>query len=276
MTKLETDYLDERARQLAYVVLTRRDDLVVAPAEDPGLDYVVHTRKKNRQTERTFGVKVKARQALGRVPRTAVGDWSFPFRYPTLAQDPGTPLCLFVFVMESDTGYYRWLKQPVITEEGKPELHLNLDGGFKKLDNVALEAIIAQVNEWYDAGAVDARVAALLEQTRKDPRTVLLLLASTIEKRVHEQLQEAGLTKAEQDLPLPQAVEAGVRAGRFPRAVLAPVRDFWAMRTRIARQVAVEVPDATILAMAALGTELLKILTPTPPGEGPRRSRPPA
>lgn len=52
--------------------------------------------------------------------------------------------------MENDEGYYRWLKEPRLSAEGKPTLVLNRVGAFKNLTKAELNHMVSQVNLWYE------------------------------------------------------------------------------------------------------------------------------
>ena len=69
------------------------------------------------------------------------------------------PICLFVFNIDSEQGVYRWLKEPVVSEDGHARL---LDGdqqgsarinhpSYEKLDEAALDRIVNSVVRWYGA-----------------------------------------------------------------------------------------------------------------------------
>jgi hypothetical protein len=55
------------------------------------------------------------------------------------------PLLQFVFVMQTDEGYYRWLTQPA-----NGHLSVNEDETFRKLDNQAISEIMTEVSMWHE------------------------------------------------------------------------------------------------------------------------------
>src|SRR5438132_382010 len=137
MQKSEAWYLEERAEQLAIVYLSRRDDLVITKqraGSDDGIDLLVNLLKTGTNTGRVFGVEVKAlrsnRQIQPASKREAVRINLSKVRVP---RDIPFPLCLFVFIMETDEGYYRWVKKPVYGLSRKPQLLLNDENTFRKL-----------------------------------------------------------------------------------------------------------------------------------------------
>ncbi|MFP4436805.1 MAG: hypothetical protein ACLFVO_06115 [Chloroflexaceae bacterium] len=148
-------YIDERAEQLAIVYLTRRDDLAVIhpPGDATGLDYLVQIQADGRRTTRQFGVTVdgvlthtlsesRPNDSISNFNSVATGDIL-----------PDIPVCALLFVMKSDTGYYRWIREPVVTDSGAVALIPRPDSHFSRLDTAALDRIVAQVNAWYAARA---------------------------------------------------------------------------------------------------------------------------
>lgn len=106
-------------------------------------------------------------------------------------------------------------------------------------------------------------VDAIVNQASNDPRAALLLLSARLERLVAARLREANV----EDQPfrgLAARVELGVRRGIFPRQALAAVRDFAAIRNRIAHGEAFDVPDSTVLSVISLGVEMLKYLSVEP------------
>ena len=59
MKKLDEDYIEQRAKQLAFIFLTQRSDLIVVPGQDPvEPDYLVSIGSSNSLADREFGVLV--------------------------------------------------------------------------------------------------------------------------------------------------------------------------------------------------------------------------
>lgn len=154
MAENENWYLEERAEQLAIVYLSRRDDLVInrQKGADYGLDLLVSLTSNREYTGRMFGVVVqalKSYQDSGRIT-TFPAEIRFDPRESRIHNDLPFPLCLFVFVMESDAGYYRWIKRPAYGLDGRPQLLLEQTGSLKKLDDKAIDRIISEVSVWYE------------------------------------------------------------------------------------------------------------------------------
>jgi hypothetical protein len=145
-------YVAERARALARMHLTRRDDLVIVQAgKESGLDYLVSlARDSEKPSARQFGVALRAarsppveerlNEALRPEMRSLLRAGEFPY-----------PVCLFYFTMEDDGGYYAWVAEPVRTEDGKPRLRMHSSASCQKLDRAALDEIASRVGAWYDA-----------------------------------------------------------------------------------------------------------------------------
>src|SRR5882724_3984788 len=106
-------FYEARARSLATIYLTRRDDLLVTKAnEDDLVDLEVLITHKNAGN-RKFGVALKstktdvtANQANGSLKPWLEAHSEHAF---------SNPVCLFFFRMENDRGYYTWVAEPIIT-----------------------------------------------------------------------------------------------------------------------------------------------------------------
>lgn len=101
----------------------------------------------------------------------------------------------------------------------------------------------------------------LLRDSAADPRAAFILLSGMIERVVNERLRAAGINMGQRYAPLPKAVEAGVKAGIFPEAILGSVRDFWGTRNRVVHGAAFDVQESTILSLISIGLDILRILT---------------
>jgi hypothetical protein len=145
-------FVVERARALAWMYLTERDDLVITKvANDVGLDYQVSLREKDGKSSlRQLGIVLRAArkpttvEELDKTLRPAmkslqrIGD--FPY-----------PVSLFYFTMEDNRGYFTWVAEPIITEDRKPRLRRHAAASCRVLDRSTLDQVIRQVMEWYDA-----------------------------------------------------------------------------------------------------------------------------
>lgn len=62
-------------------------------------------------------------------------------------------------------------------------------------------------------------------------------------------------------LPLPKAVELGVKTGVFPQNALSSVKDLWRVRNEMVHSGNIDAPLRTILDTISTATDLLKVLT---------------
>lgn len=144
-------FVGERTLALAMVTLTRRDDLVVMNApQGVGLKFIVYiTKEKGERSVRQFGVFLRGTKSpvtvshLDKVLRPTMhsflGIGQFPY-----------PVCLFHFTMDDDKGYYTWVAEPTVTDEG-PRLLMHESAHCRRLDRRALDEIVGKVDRWYDA-----------------------------------------------------------------------------------------------------------------------------
>jgi hypothetical protein len=153
-------FLAERAENLAIVHLTRRDDLIVKRWSQPGagdssLDLLVTLTVKGRDTGRVFGVTAKGVDSYRRIKRVSSGadEIRFDPKDMLTPEDVPFPVCLFVFVMEDDAGYYKWIVKPDYGRDHKSVLRLNRTDLLKRLcreSSASIDEIVEQVNGWYE------------------------------------------------------------------------------------------------------------------------------
>lgn len=138
---------------------------------------------------------------------------------------------------------------------------------LRRLEREVAEAAEA-VSGRADVGD-DARthVDDVLREAGRDPRAALLLLSSKLEQQVRERLRTAGVKESSKFMGLLRLVQAGVEGGVFPATLVPAVRDFWLARNEVAHGRAFEVPDATLLSLLSIGTELLATLSARPAGD---------
>jgi hypothetical protein len=150
MSKTQPWYIAERSDALTVVYLTRRDDLVVRRQEVDGVDYIVEIVKNSRSTKRIFGVQVTAQiDPLGSTISQDIA--SIVDTQAQSMQELPFPVCLFFFTMQYEEAFYVWLTEPLIADDGAPKLHTYTNIAFQKLDTPAIDRIVQQVNQWYDA-----------------------------------------------------------------------------------------------------------------------------
>jgi len=146
-------FLAERTEQLATLYLTRRDDLaVIRQSNDATTDLLVSVKKNGRDIGRYFAVEVKGLMQSNDKEVKFNPNWVDE----ASLQDIPYPVCLFVFKMEDDSGYWKWLREPLpfSTQGG---LKMNNSDQLKRLDNtkpsstIELANIIDTINSWYDS-----------------------------------------------------------------------------------------------------------------------------
>lgn len=157
-------YIAERAEALAALFLTRREDLEIIPSgrydRNPSYDLLVRIKTQNPGTDMSFGVEVKGVRSEKRR-----GKNSFLVSYAhTELLDAGLPICVFLFAVDDEQGYYRWLLEPEIASDGNARLRFGLNtphdtsvqgsrasvrSEFDPLTDHAIDSMVALVKEWY-------------------------------------------------------------------------------------------------------------------------------
>jgi hypothetical protein len=148
---MKKQFLAERARALATVYLTRRDDLVLtATKQDNGLEYHVVIERVGKPMRPMFGVLLRA----GFEPVTP--EQANKSLGPTVGQFQKKggftyPVCLLYFTMRDDQAFFAWLAEPAIDEAGSPRLLLHKKTDCRVLTDALLDDAVTRVVEWYDA-----------------------------------------------------------------------------------------------------------------------------
>lgn len=149
-----TAFTKLRAEELAIVYLTRRNDLVVK-MEGPKFfpDLLVSLSKEGNYTGRMFGVIVKAETEHKPDQPSTTKQAKSLLRKAETEQliDIPFPVCLFVFRMDTDEGLYKWVRKPVFSEDGAPQLIIDQTTPLEKLDNDSINRIVQEINHWYEA-----------------------------------------------------------------------------------------------------------------------------
>jgi hypothetical protein len=146
------EFVAERMRVMATVVLTRRDDLSISrpPEGEADVDLLVDVRDRHNPGLRRFGVLLRGDSP----PATEVSlkkTLHSALRAIRDLKHIAFPVCLFYFTMEDNRGYFAWIVEPVLTEEGNPKLASPTASSLVPLDNGALADIVDRVRAWYDA-----------------------------------------------------------------------------------------------------------------------------
>ncbi len=152
MSNIPKWFLEERTERLAEIYLTRRDDLTVIRQGLPlGTDLLVSVQQDGHDVGRYFGVMLK-----GLMNQISGVNIDARWVNAPAVRDIPFPLCLFVFVMEGDQGYWKWIQEPAV-QARRSELIFNTDTTLRRLDNTEppkteeLTKIISAVNAWYDS-----------------------------------------------------------------------------------------------------------------------------
>jgi hypothetical protein len=143
-------FIAERARVLAMVALTRRDDLLIMPAgQSVGIQFLVCITKEGTLPVRQFGLALRGtlravtESHLDQVLRPAMQEFLHIGEFPY-------PVCLFHFTMDDSQGYYTWVAEPLVGAGGPVLLRHESPQG-RKLDKGAVDEIVGKVDRWYDA-----------------------------------------------------------------------------------------------------------------------------
>ena len=145
------DFVGRRSDALALILLSNRPGLTVMTSpEHAGVDLIVSVVRKKVRIFNHFGVIVKgsaeeipnAAEASRLLSRLVNRDAA---RAPLLM-----PVCIFLFSMVGDQGYYAWLREPVASG-GLPRLNEHATMNCKRLDRAALQSIVDNVNSYFDA-----------------------------------------------------------------------------------------------------------------------------
>jgi hypothetical protein len=141
-------FADKRARAMALVLLTGRPDLIVNNAlEGTGINFRVSIIEDESMPEIQFGVISKG--TVSRLDTEVAASRTLH----SLGEEKGTtngqslPICVFLFSMRNDLGYYAWRSEPIVVGN-VPQLRQNDTLAWRKLDPEALDQIVNQVKSY--------------------------------------------------------------------------------------------------------------------------------
>ena len=156
-------FIQERANNLAYVYLTRRDDIEIVQQQTITQGY--------SEAKRLFEVQLRRSQiidpnlfwvapvgVLNMLAESIESSFLPEFRRFHNIEDPqityylSRPFYLFLFAMQSEEAFYMCLNESVVTA-ATATLQPNRESKLSVLDNSALNTIIEQVRAWYEARA---------------------------------------------------------------------------------------------------------------------------
>lgn len=193
-------FVQDRARSLATVYLTRRGDVIVREGlKEQGFDLVADIQRGDGSDERRLGIAVR-----GRTPADTPAHLNDILKAEVAALTQKTsfrgPAILLVFTMVDDQGYYTWLAEPIVEGNGHPDLEVRAHPAFMLLDASALNAIVDRVDDWYDARPGHTRLP------KRRPMSSLAILDDIIDKQA-EFVARHGKQPKTLRLPLLQAYD---------------------------------------------------------------------
>lgn len=140
----ESWFVGERSENLALVLLTRYNpSLKITKADEVhGIDYLVDLAHNGQ----IFGVEVKG--SVGPVPSSGKSEWKkFVAKYKQIP----FPVCIFAFDVQTDDGWYGWVREPVVDSAKNRSLLFHEKLTFAQLNDDEVAAIMKSVEKWYQA-----------------------------------------------------------------------------------------------------------------------------
>lgn len=149
MIEQKTWFIEERAVAFASLMLTAREGVAVRAHTEAemAIDLLVEVLKKGQSTLRFFGVQLIASIE---VPDRIEADERLLVQSRNEAFEATFPICVFAIGVRKPEGLYRWLVEPIITDDG-PSLLRDGVSDWQVLDEEGAARMIDRVNGWYDA-----------------------------------------------------------------------------------------------------------------------------
>jgi len=148
--EMKEQFVAERARALAAILLTRRNDLTIKETKrDTGLDLHVYIEREDKPMRLVFGLLLRA------VLSPVTPEEAAKVLRPTMGQFQGLrkftyPVCLFFFTMRDEQAFFAWLAEPVVNG-GAPKLVHHEQANCVLLTDELLDTVVEQIVSWYDA-----------------------------------------------------------------------------------------------------------------------------
>jgi hypothetical protein len=150
MSKRDDPYVKQMADALALVHLTLLSKVSVSPFDsDSRVDFLVKVTGSKGSSRRTFGVIVKGTIDLIESEEQANEKLNAMEKEWKTVLVP-MPVCLFLFSVKNNDGFYAWKFEPVIDHD-RPRLVSHATFHSKKLDAEAMNEIIDAVERWHEA-----------------------------------------------------------------------------------------------------------------------------
>jgi Domain of unknown function (DUF4365) len=149
-TTVSRAFVAERAYNLALTHLPPRDGVRFMRGDpETGIDLLVTVDAREGAPAPIFGVQLAARRrkvaGAGRLDTISDGHAQRPIA------DPSIPVCLFLFTMEDDRGYYRWLREPTLTRKHAATLREPAGVRWTELSAAEIDRVFAEILAWYRA-----------------------------------------------------------------------------------------------------------------------------
>jgi hypothetical protein len=154
MSRPIAELVAHRVNALAYVALTRRDDIIVVNIAEQGeLDLLARVTPPRARQVRFLGVilrgtiKILTTEGAARELHTyfrQAGKDRGPVQYPF-------PVIALIFSMENDEGFVAWRSEPVLAKTPQPRLELKQSLTCQSFTKAVLDEVVERTNEWYDA-----------------------------------------------------------------------------------------------------------------------------
>ncbi len=168
--------------------------------------------------------------------------------------------------------YAMWTsKRTIQTDTEKIEIELSPEILLKERIKNEVRGVVEEVEQIQEAidnqteleisKDVSPDIDEILHMLSINPRAALLLLSTKLEDRLKLQLQEANLQSDTNYVSPRLAIDLAAKADLLSRETASTLRDFLAVRNKVAHNAAFDVDEATILTLVSIGIELLKIVS---------------
>jgi hypothetical protein len=144
-------FVTERAKALTQMLVTRREDLAIREIkEDGAFDYFLDIRREDSYDLCQIGLVVKAAMNFGGEDQTKTKLEEATERIRKIGSC-NFPVAIFYFTVKDDRGYFAWIWEPEIDNEGTPKLSFQSSPSLRDLNDKSLNEIIDTAKRWYDA-----------------------------------------------------------------------------------------------------------------------------